>query len=667
MKAYLEDFKLIKVISEKHYDLNNHYQVELLNHKYDLSLDHYEIFDNLCHLYLTSKIALEPHFDLKVIIDEEQIKVELGKIARSKYFDEYYYFDDWLGFLYQEEQTTFRLWSPVAKAINIVVDQQKYPLSYKDKGVWEVTIKSNLDQKPYFYEVRINEDFFTTLDPYAKSSSSNHQVNYVIDFNKTYQFKNNYYTKKNWDSSKAVIYELNIRDATSLVNCQKNGTYEALTKSVNKKYGLGNIKHLPITHLQLMPCMAFSGVDEEIKDANDANFSYNWGYNPMQYMVPSGYFSVNPNDPYQRINELKTLIDTIHLLNMGVNFDVVFNHVYDSTWFPLERLVPGYTFRTDERGFLTNCSWCGNDLCTEHLMVRKLIIDTLLFYQQNYLVDGFRFDLMGLIDLKTMQIITKTLLKNNPLTLIYGEGWCMDDYKKACLTNAKEIPQIAFFNDYFRNHLRGDVNNPYSGYLFGEDLNNETFFKLIKGIYQEEGFFRSFRQSINYVECHDNYTLYDLIKIKRPNYNNDQIIKIIKLSLGMVCFSFGIVFIHAGEELLRSKKGYDNSYNLPDDINGIVWDHENVTDILKTFLTLRQKLYDDFFKISLDKYYDLPVIRVIKNDFSTYQLIFMNKEEDINLYFAPGTTLIFDGDKEVNVNIQHLKINQPGLYIIKKF
>ncbi|MBS5852847.1 MAG: type I pullulanase [Staphylococcus sp.] len=677
--AYLEDFYDVKIIISNDISINDKLIYAKTNKRIILlNIEYMELKDEYQHLYLKSSEELEPNIDTYIEIMDVGIEfLYLGKITRSSSFDKKYYFDGWLGFKYDKSQTIFRIWSPVIKEINIIVENDKYELSYLNNGLWETTINKNLDGCKYYYEFRINKDFERTLDPYAISSNANHEFNYIIDKDRTYKMKHNYYQKSNFSKTCICIYELNIRDATIKTSAINKGTYEALSNSLNQNYGLGYLKKMPITHLQLLPMFAFGGVDENIRDANEVNFKYNWGYNPMQYMVPSGFFSNNPNDPYQRINELKKMIDTIHSIGFGVNMDVVFNHVFDSNWFPLEKLVPGYTFRTDKLGFLTNSSWCGNDLCTNHLMVRKLIVDSIQYFQTFYMIDGFRFDLMGLIDIDTMKLIVNKTKAVNSETMIYGEGWNMDvvlsPNQRTNLNNANKVPLISFFNDYFRNKLRGiDAN---SGYLIGESLSKSEIFKLIKGYYYDNQKFAMVDQSINYVECHDNYTLYDLIRMKRPHYSFSQIIDYVKLSLGFVVLSAGIPFIHAGEELFRSKKFIDNSYNASDDINGIDWFTSlNVSETLRDLLILRRKIFaleccevTDIDKyIKLDASFALPQIRFLSKNCEVYQMVISNNYETHTKFLAPGSVLIFDGTKIVEKTVQSYVINKPSIVIFKK-
>lgn len=673
--AYLEDFRNVKIIinSDIMIDKGNLYAL-FNDNKIKLNIVGEEYFGNKHHIYLEAEDDIEPMYDYKIICGELQAKLSLGKITRSRLFDEKYYFDEWLGYKYYKTKTIFRVWTPVAKEVKIVLNDQEYRLEYKNKGVWEITVKGDFDKASYYYLVRINNKFIKTVDPYANSSNANHEINYVINFKNTYQMKNSYYNKEDFKYLDAFIYELSVRDATSLVDVDNKGTYRALIDSASKNYGLGYIKNLGITHIQFLPIYAFGGVNELIKDQKQDGFLYNWGYNPMQYMVPSGFFSENPNDPYLRINELKELIDVIHSFNMGVNMDVVFNHVYDSKWYPFEKLVPGYTFRTDDRGYLTNSSWCGNDLKTDHLMIRKLIIDSVKLFQKEYKIDGFRFDLMGLIDIETINQTQKLVKKENPNAMIYGEGWNMDvklPYEeRANMNNCQKMPNVAFFNDYFRNVFK-------EKYLHGKPCDNNTIFNLIKGYTFGDNKFLSPNQSINYLECHDNYTLFDNITIKSQHLSCEQIKDFVKLGLAINVLATGICFIHAGMEKARTKKLYDNSYNLNDDVNGINWFNSiNFTDTLKDLIEIKKKYkvfnYENIEDVNnhifMEKDLDSNLLMIRYRDYNgtTLQMLISNDYEEKIRFFVPGTKMIFNGEKSVCEDVELIKINKPGLYLFEK-
>ena len=669
--AYLEDFYQIKLIIDNEL-WEEHYQwcVKGKTKEIPLIVINSTLVGNQKHIYFESKEEILPYWDYDIVCENGiSVFLQLGKITRSTLFAEKFTYSNWLGYRYSQEKTIFRLWSPVSKEVYLVLHSKKYKMNLEECGVWTITIYQDCDGLEYHYHFRINQNFIDTIDPYGVSSNADNKENFVIDWNKTYPMQNFYFVEDNFQPNDAVIYELSVRDATANLQVDYSGTFVALMNSKNKEYGLGKIKKMGITHLQLLPCFTFGGVHERIKDKHNPQFVYNWGYNPMQYFVPSGFYTTNPDDPYLRVNEFKKLIDTIHGLGMAVNMDVVYNHVYDSQWFPLEKLVPGYTFRTDDRGFLTDSSWCGNDLKTDHSMVRKLIVDSILHFQTYYQIDGFRFDLMGLMDVDTLKKIEEETTKNNPLTLLYGEGWNMDvalpEDKRANLWNANQLPNIGFFNDYYRNTVQQLISNI--------EITDDEILNLFRGNIIYNGKLFSSNQSINYVECHDNQTLYDLLQSR--GYHQDTIVYYVRLVLGIIVFSQGVPFIHAGMEYFRTKRGSHNSYNSGDEINKIDWYSVNhLEDTVRQMIEIRKK-YPHFHysnnldieqSVRLEKRLGSVTIRILHPSVSPIQLVVKKDFKHETKYFSPYTTLLFDGSARCEIQMEKYDFDKPGVYVFIK-
>lgn len=310
----------------------------------------------------------------------------------------------------------------------------------------------------------------------------------------------------------------------------------------------------------------------------------------------------------------------IHANGIKINLDVVFNHVYKDSMFSYGKIVPGYVFRCDEIGFLTNGSLCGNDLKTESLMIRRLIVDTLRYFVKEYYIDGFRFDLMGLIDIYTLQEIEKELQKLNPSISLYGEGWIMksgiDSKLLGNMNNKELIKNYSFFNDTFRNTLLGNQFSLEKGYLLGKSLSSTKLLSIIKADNLKN-------QSVNYIECHDNYTLNDYLelnKIKDISIKKD----ILKLALGLIIISFGKSLIHLGMERGRSKKLSNNSYNLDMSYNSVDLnnkEYDDVYDYLKSIIKYKHQIDYDNIKIvrgSYLRFISNNIEWLIKNDYEEY-------------------------------------------------
>lgn len=671
--AYLEDYHFIKLIIPKSFNYRN---IKMIGNSEEITLNVFkeETYSNERHLYTSFLGYINLHLDYQVIVsskqkDELSYHLTLGKITRTKRFDLENYTDEALGVSYKKDVTTFKVWSPVAKEIKLIVNDFEYGMSYTNKGVWSISIHEDLENAKYYYMVRVNEEFIKCLDPYGISCTPNFTANIVVNLSNSYQMKYGYVHYND-----PMIEELNIRDVTSL---NGGGTFKDFKLSSDKDYGLGYLKNIGFNYLQIMPVYGFGGVNEITKE------DYNWGYNPVSYFSISNYLTKDSNIPLGGINELKELIDEIHKLNMGVTLDVVFNHVYDANTFPFSILVPGYAYHTQDNGFLTNSSGCGNDLNTTKLMVRKLIIDCLLYFKKEFKVDGYRFDLMDLIDVDTLNTAKDLLLEIDENNIVYGEGWNIPMKLPRDLgglyENFWELRDFSFFNDSFRNLLKSNFNCTEGGYVLGKKVSQYELYQALTGFCAKEEKWDSPKFSINYVECHDNYTLHDTIMKLNPKIKDEELIDRLILALGLITLSQGIPFYHLGMEFGRCKKLEDNSYNLGDDYNGVNWNntiiYKEAIDALKALINIRNKYHIFKFKtkeevnnyIKIDKFDGSLVLRyydVVKND--SYCLIVKNDYTLEQKVFAPGSMLIFDGRKEVEEEIELFKFNKPGVYLIKK-
>lgn len=499
--------------------------------------------------------------------------------------DEFYYDGDDLGASYSHEKTIFKVWAPLASKVSLFIKKnlndnfKTYKMRRGEKGVYEITLEGDYDGAFYRYSVTNSGQNFITTDPYAKASSANGRDSCVIDFNKTKIELYNDVPRTIDNNDEAIIYEFHVRDFTidSTTDIENKGKFLGLTEENRKTKGgnpcgLDYLKYLGITHAQLLPIYDYKTVDELNPDK-----SYNWGYDPQQYFVPEGSYSLNPNDPYSRIIELKKMVAALHKNGIKINMDVVFNHVYSYEVSTFEKIVPNYYFRKNKNGTLCNGSGCGNDLDSERKMVRKLIIDSLVYWMKEFGIDGYRFDLMGLIDIDTMLLAEKKCKEIKKDAMIYGEGWDMNTNlpgsKKCTIYNSFKTPGIAFFNDTFRDVVRGNndiKNNSYPGYLLGNVSFLEGFKFCFLGSsvsYCYEPRFSSINQSVNYLECHDNCTLFDKISREKEGASEEEKLHILDLCNFGVFAALGIPFIHAGQEIGLSKKMRDNTYNAGDEFN----------------------------------------------------------------------------------------------------
>lgn len=517
--------------------------------------------------------------------------------ASDKFEAEYTYTGDDLGATYSEESTTFKVWAPTAKAVKVQLyatgsDDEKgaeelgtYTMSggtKDDKGVWTVTVNGDLKGKYYTYKVTVNGKTIEAVDPYARTTGVNGKRGMVIDLNSTNP-------KSGWNEiedqpesyTDATIYELHVRDFSidASSGMENKGKFLALTEEGttvngvkgNPSTGLDYMKEMGFTHLHLLPIYDYGSVDETKCD------TFNWGYDPVNYNTPEGSYSTDPYNGEVRVKEMKEMVDTLHKNNIGVIMDVVYNHVYNADEFSFNQIVPGYFSRVN-----SNASGCGNDTASERAMVRKFIVDSVVYWAKEYHLDGFRFDLVGLLDTETINEIVTEVHKIRPDIIFYGEGWDMDGTNKEPGTemakqgNASKTPGFAYFSDSMRNLLGGNNGNSV-GFVSGADYENMEN-DLVNNFMGKPWWTNNPSQVVQYASCHDNYTLIDkLVKSTGASGVTPDIIKMNNLAASIYMTSQGIPFIHAGEEMLREKIEADgsrceNSYNASDAVNSIKWD-----------------------------------------------------------------------------------------------
>ncbi|MDD2398334.1 MAG: type I pullulanase [Bacilli bacterium] len=496
--------------------------------------------------------------------------------------DKYFYDGDDLGAVYSKEATTFTLWAPLASRVYVKIMQRGH-ISYHwmkrlDKGIYRVKIAQNLDRAEYLYGVTNNGLMVETPDPYARATTANGQSSVVYNPKRTVIDLNHQYLGKFSSPTEAIIYETSVRDMTidKTTDIKRKGQYLGLieknrTARNGFPAGFDYLTQLGITHLQLMPILDFVTIDE-----NKPLATYNWGYDPGQFFVPDGAYASDVNNPYTRIKEFKMLVSAFHQKGIRINLDVVFNHVYEASFSLFEQVVPNYYFRRNAEGKRANGTGCGNELASERKMVRKLIVDACRYWLEEYGIDGLRFDLMGILDIATMREIEKVTKKIKPDFMLYGEGWNMGNLPyelRASQENSLELPGYSFFNDGFRDIVKGpsaDDRLAERGYLFGNaDYRLGFKFAYVGGaidlIFPRR--YLSAAQSINYVECHDNATLAD--KLQVANSDEPEIIQLKRINMhnAVVMLAFGVPFFHKGQEIGVSKFGDTNSYRSGDRIN----------------------------------------------------------------------------------------------------
>lgn len=565
----------------------------------------------------TKPIVYKPGIEFEIATkDNYFFSIDFSYMAYTDEFDRKYRYEGRLGSIYTKEKTSFAVFAPFATRVVLNIrrkdaDMEIHLLSHDfSTGVCSITLNGDYDGAQYTYSVTNFGKTFEVIDPYAFSLDSNSRHGFVIDENRVKKIPTfSEMVKPGTDLTKTIVYECDVRDMTSLLDLRHRGTFDALSKTMvpclKKSYGIDYIASLGVSHVQLLPTMDFQTVDDDhpLKE-------YNWGYDPNSYFSPEGSYSLNPSDPYSRIIELRELVSSFHRRGLKVVQDVVYNHLYSTKYNALVLLVPGYYLRKNLDGTLSNGSGCGNDLESRQFMTRKLIIDSMLHYIDFYDVDGFRFDLMGILDVDTLNLAKEKCDKKKRGLVFYGEGWdlwtALSSEEKATIQNSRKLPGFGFFNDRFRDVVKGksgeyDLN--VRGYLLGDGNYIDGFKHVLMGSSKPFAFaplFASPLPSVNYVECHDNHTLFDKIQAACPDDSEEEILKRIRMMDVCLLLSCGIPFFHAGQEFGQSKKGQGNTYNMGDDYNGFDYSllekRKDMVVFLREAIQLRKFLFGLFGK-----------------------------------------------------------------------
>lgn len=525
-----------------------------------------------------------------------------------------------LGLSYTEEESTFKLWSPAAQKVNLHLYEKgdgenrikSYAMRKSEKGVWYKSLSGNLKGKYYTYQV-LQEGKWLQEKPdiYSTAVGVNGLRTMILDLNET--------DPKGWQNdmrpelksfNDIIIYEAQIRDLSISPNSgiSQKGKYLGLTEkgttnSNGHSTGLDHIKELGVTHIHLLPTFDHRSIDESQLDAPQ----YNWGYDPLNYNVPEGSFSTDPYDGSVRIKEFKKMVKSFHENGLRVVLDVVYNHTGQTEDSNFNQLVPDYYYRKTASGDFSDASACGNETASERAMMRKYIVESVSYWAEEYHLDGFRFDLMGIHDIETMNAISKALHKIDSTIFVYGEGWTAGDSplpqnKQALKANTTQLNRVAAFSDDLRDGLKGSVFREEEGGFVSQTkgLKESIKFGIIASTehpqvkyeavnYSNKYWANSPAQSISYVSCHDNHTLYDKLKLSNPNATEKEIKQMHMLAQSIVLTSQGVPFLHAGTEMMRSKDGVENSFESSDAINQIDWDRKSAyLDVFEYYQSLIQ-------------------------------------------------------------------------------
>lgn len=655
---------------------------------------------------LNNPINLKNIYEVELIFEENISKkvVSLRKLYDTDEYNNEFYYDGQLGLIFSKTKSTFRLWSPISEKVNLNLYNQGHPnytnegirneektpyrqieMNKIEKGVHEIVVNEDLGGKYYTFELHYGGNKYEIIDPYAYSTGANGERALIVDFAKA--------NPEGWEYDKRpsnfknmtdyILYEAHIRDLTShdswggkkeyagkfLGLTQENTFFEKNGKRV--KTGLDHLEELGINAIHLLPIADYGMIDEtKLKDQDYIkNNGYNWGYMPINFNTPEGSFSTNPFDGYSRIREMKQMIQALHDKNIRVILDVVYNHTGKTDDSQFQLSMPNYYYRQWDNGSFSNGSGTGNETASERKMFQKFMIDSILYWAKEYNIGGFRFDLMGLHDVETMNIIREKINEIDPTIILYGEPWSASSSpypsdKLANKENMHKLTEIASFNDNSRDAVK---------YAWAKGYHNEQQFASIKyaiaGGTKMQGVYIDFHKKptkiINYVTSHDDGTLVDINLVSNNIEDINKLARFQKQQNAFFLLGQGIPFLAGGVEMMRSKDvkpgipfGNDNrvskgkafnSYNLPDSVNQYDYEdklnHLDVFEYYKNLIKLRKLLPNLRLENSNLVQEKLSFFKVGKIDLS-YRIKGDSKNSEIVVIHNGKEKTLFTADKD---------------------
>lgn len=598
-----------------------------------------------------------------------------------------------------ETGTHFRLWSPEAQAAEVLIYDSgrntpavdTLEMKKAEQGTWTASVGKQLYGKFYTFRIKHNGRWLAeTPGVWAKAVGVNGSRAAIIDFAST--------NPEGWAADRgpvvenitdAVIYEMHHRDFSidPTSGIANKGKFLALTEADTKspqgqKTGIDHLKELGVTHVHILPSYDYNSVDETNLPANQ----YNWGYDPYNYNAPEGSYSTNPSDPATRVREMKEMVKSLHDAGIGVVMDVVYNHTANNDDSNFSLTAPGYYYRHRPDGSYSDASGCGNETASERQQMRDFIVNSVKYWAKEYHIDGFRFDLMAIHDIETMDSVAAALKEINPSIFVYGEGWTAGDSplpadRRALKENVAKMEGIAVFSDDLRDAVKGHYSNAADrGFATGKPGNEETVkigivastahpqVDYSKGNNSKFAYASAPTQIINYVSCHDDLTLTDKLAKSMPGSTEADRQRAARLAQTIVFTSQGTPFMFAGEEVFRDKKGVHNSYKSPDSVNAIDWTlkdtnreqfdyYRELIKLRKAHPAFRMTTADDIARhIKFDKTdRDNLISYSIKDnangdEWKEIKLVFNGSEQPEEVKIAKGDWIVIARDGKINAD-----------------
>lgn len=654
-EAYLDDFdKIVIYLSKTSYDevCKHFYLRDMFGNAEELQILSVEPTPNLYMRYVCRiRHEIEIGREYEVVHQKARSTIlQYAYIVKRPRFDELFSYDgDDLGANYTPKATVFVVWAPTASKVNIEVQVNDkceiFEMKREARGVFRVTVKGDCLGARYVYRVKVNGRWNETVDPYGKSSTINGGRSVVVDPSQIQMDNTDLKPLRSYTD--AIIYEASIRDFTmqSNIGITHPGKFlgfveeNETTKFLNT--GFTYLKTLGVTHIQILPVLDFGSVDEY-----NQKLFYNWGYDPVQYFTFEGSYASDAFDPMSRVNDFVTMVNKLHGAGLQVVLDVVFNHVYDIATCSFEKIVPYYYFQVNEEGNYSNGTWCGNDFDSKMKMASKFIVDACTYLVKTFKIDGFRFDLMGILDIQTMNRVKYECSLIDHSVMIYGEGWDMPSYleyhERASLMNDDKMPLIAHFSDRFRDVVKGRTSVEevdIKGYCSGDTNLIETMKNVLCASVTNHNapqYFVSPQHAINYVECHDNMTCWDKIRDCCREDTREARIKRHEMCIAATLFSQGVPFIHSGQEFARTKHGKANTYSDSDSINCIDYVRRNrylsMTQYTRDCIAIRKR-YECFAYATAQEIYECVSFDEINHAALVYKM--KDALNDVVVIFNP--------------------------------